>query len=317
VIERTIDYLQFTGHIEEYQCIEQNYEPVRPVQFYQRGYRDAYGFRIFFGNQNIKAKSALLIASGEPLQNMREMGYTDQHILNWALSVKGKVSRLDLAVTESMEENLTKIVTVKDIVQWLRDGLILSPLLGDTSKLISSLSVNEIAVNETLYIGDMKKRAKRGIFRAYDKGIELSLSPELKTRIELELKREKAHVNARRIAETGDIAGNFRASFDVKHEEFERLMQAQAVNVYANRGRKKKEQNEELDKRWDWLIGQVAPALAKAIRDDKELGYGDRRLTQFLIKSGLSKEMSEASNIVADNKYKQKLLQNGLIDTVK
>jgi len=291
MIERNIDYLQFTSHIEEYQCIEQNMDAVAPVRFYQRGYRDDFGARIYFGNQNVKSKLALVIISGEPLKNMREMGYQDTQILDFALRGNGQISRLDLAVTESMEEHLTKIVTVKDVEKWATDGLVSSPLLSGGIKEISQLFVQEEAQRQTLYIGDPKKRAKRGIFRAYDKGIELSLSPELKTRLELELKREKAHMNARRIAETGDIAGNFRASFDVKHGEFERLMEAPAVVPVRGQGKMKKEQTEELDKRWDWLINQVAPALKGAIQADRDAGLTDKRLRDFLLASGLQGEM--------------------------
>lgn len=314
MIERSIDYIQLTMDISEIQCIELKLDTIPPIRFYDRGYRDGNDFRIYFGKG--KNSKALLIASGEPLQNMRERGYQDQQILNWALEHDAKFSRLDLAVTESMEESLTKIVTIKDVIQWLKQGLITSPLLGaSSSKGIFSIQ-SEQDTAETLYIGDMQKRGKRGIFRAYDKGIELSLPPELKTRLELELKREKAHVNAKRIAETGDIAGNFRASFDVRHEEFERLMQAPAVVPVRGKQQKNREAREEQNKRWDWLINQVAPALRSAIAEDEKLGIGDARLTQFLIASGLTEEMIKASNIVAENKYKDKLYRNGLIDNV-
>ena len=291
-IERFLDYIQFTANIAEEECRSSAYEPCYPIQFYQRGYRDENSTRIYYGNTK-NPSLALVVMSGKALQAYRDDSYKDQDILAWCIERNAKFSRLDLAVTEWAVDG-KKIVQVKDIQEWFRSGLVTSPLAKWGGKMIEGVKVGLENTQETFYIGDPKKRAKRGIFRAYDKGVEMDLEPYLGTRLELELKRDKAHSNALRIAKTGDISGNFRASFDINHSEFDRIMQAEAVTIVRGKGKPKQELEDEMKKKWDWLIEQVAPALKSAIQKDKELGYGDKRLSQFIIEAGLAQEMTDA-----------------------
>ena len=143
---------------------------------------------------------------------------------------------------------------------------------------------------ETLYIGDYMKRAKKGIFRAYYKGIDLGLADEIVTRIELEIKREKAQTVAKRLHEKMDIAGNFRTYFDVKHADFERIMEASAVEAVRGKGKLKKQEQEEIDSRWKWLMEQVAPALKEAIEKDEKYGLGNGRMFDFMARAGMVRE---------------------------
>lgn len=310
-VERFIDYMQFSAYMEETKCKDKQYEVVAPVRFYKRGYRDKWGIRYYFGAP--RGNKALVIVSGEPMENLRSLR-NDYEIINWALEADAKFSRLDLAVTEW--NTFDGLIQLEDIEKWYAEGLISSNLCVGGLKEISRIHEKGKRVRETLYIGEIEKRAKKGIFRAYDKGIELNIGQYMATRLELELKRDKAHSTALRLAKTNDIAGNFRAHFDVRHKDFNRLMDADAVRTKRGKAKVKIEENEEQNKRWDWLINQVAPALRSAIKKDLELGLGDKRLTQFLIEAGLTEEMIKATNIVADNKYKDKLYRNGLIDNV-
>ena len=287
MIERFIDYMQFSGHIKEMICIEQQMDTVHPIKFYQRGYRHPFGYRIYFGNP--KSKQALVVASGDAMQNMRDSGLLDAEILQYALSLDAKFSRLDLAVTEW--NTFDGMITVGDVKQWCKSGIVISPLMENGGAKSISTILRDRDILETLYIGDVEKRGKRGIFRAYDKGIELDLGEYMVTRIELEEKRDNAHQTALRIAETNDISGNFRARFNVKHRNFDKLMDADAVKVQRGKGKVKgQEAEDEASNRWQWLMTQVAPALRKAIDEDVKNGLGYDRLGLFVAKAGVKRK---------------------------
>lgn len=143
----------------------------------------------------------------------------------------------------------------------------------------------------------------------------MGLGSEIATRIELELKRENAHSVAKRLADTNDIAGNFRSKFNVASVGFERLMEADAVQVTRGKNLVKQSQEEELSRRWEWLISQVAPALGEAIAADRAAGLGDVRLTEFLQKAGLLKEIQKGvvanAGKLHDNYLQSIGVQNG------
>lgn len=286
MIERHIDYLQFSSLFSETRCISEKFQTIPPTKFYNRGYKDAIGYRYYFGNP--KSKKCMIQASGEALQNERDRGIYDYEILNLALK-QGKITRLDLAVTEW--NTFTGMITLEEVEQWVRNGIISSPLLGGSCKLISRIFEGKNHQRETLYIGDIEKRGKKGIFRAYDKGIELNIGEYMATRLELELRGDKANNNAKRIAESGDIAGNFRASFDVNHRDFDRLMDADAVIPRRGQAEAKKEEIEADNDKWIWLMKQVAPALRKAIKKDLDNGLGTVRAYYFLKASGIDAKM--------------------------
>lgn len=286
VIERNIDYIQASLWLSEAQIIMKGYRPVSPIRFYKRGYLHPVGWRVYFGNP--KSKKASIVASGETMQSLRNDCWLDAEVLDWLLSKGAQVSRLDLAVTEWIEDEL---VTLEDVQTWYEKDLIESPLIAGGARVISGYDKERSAQLETFYVGSMKGRGKKGIFRAYDKGIELNLEKYMVTRLELEMKGKNAHNTARRLAESNDIAGNFRSRFNVKAKEFERVMDADAVVLRRGAAQVKEDENETVEKRWNWLMTQVAPSLKQAIKDEQDAGRGDDRLTKFLIASGLMSEM--------------------------
>lgn len=287
-IERYIDYLQFSAEFQESNCIRKGFIAVPPVRFYRRGYRDSMGIRYYFGAP--KGTRCLVVISGEPMERLRSLR-NDYEIINWGLDAGAKFSRVDLAVTEW--NTFEGFLELKDVVKWVENDLVETALLVGGSKLVGSIVKRGVFTPETLYIGDMEKRGSKGIFRGYNKGAQLNLGDYMATRLELELKREKAHATALRLSRTNDIAGNFRAYFNVRHKDFNRLMDADAVSVKRGKAKERVEENEALDKRWEWLIKQVAPALHDAWKGDAKLGRGDGNLMKFLNASGLANEMRE------------------------
>lgn len=294
MIERHIDYLQFSARFSEIMAIEKQYQLIPAPRFYKRGYQSPDGIRYYFGNPN--SAKALVICSGAVLQNFRAGGKLDAEILQWAFEYDAVVSRLDLAVTEWVDSTL---FTLEDVELWWRDGLFSGALVSGGAKKISSFADDMRELPETFYIGDMSKRGKRGIFRAYNKGIELNIGDYLATRIELEERGENSHNTAKRIAETNDIAGNFRARLDCASKDFERIMDADAVDLARGQGKVKVGKDEKMEDRWRWLIEQVAPALQDAVEYEAKRGEGMPKLTEFLYASGLVSEMRRGADLLA------------------
>ncbi|HEY9664893.1 MAG TPA: replication initiation factor domain-containing protein [Allocoleopsis sp.] len=307
MLEREIDYLQFSAFVRETICIEKQYEHVPPIQWYKRGYRNEFGVRVYFGNPN--SPKANLVCSGDVMRNLRGLGMDDRSIVENALGMDGTIARIDWSVTDYIDESL---VTVDDVQSWFKEGLIESTLVSGGAKVIQEVRQEGQNQSETLYIGDMKQRGKKGIFRAYDKGIEFDLEPYLITRLELEERGEKAHLSAKRFVETNSLSGVFRSRFEAKTSEFERLLDEPAVSVLRGSGKMKKEEHEKMEGRWRWLLETVAEALKEAVEFDEKQGLGDARLNEFLASSGLGKEMYEQAVAYGRESVYNDLVVNGV-----
>jgi len=273
----------------------EEYTTINGLPYYPHGFRDASGSRFYFGTN--KGANCFIVLDGQTLDYFRQSGLDSYQICEWALNLDGKVSRLDLAVTEWIE---TELFSPRDVKIWYKLGLISSSLCDGGCKEIAKVNIGQKNATETLYVGDIQKRGKKGIFRAYDKGLDLGIGNELVSRIELELKREKSHVVAKRIALDADIAGNFRVYFDVNHPEFERIMNTPAVEVSRGKQIKNKAEKDEIAKRWEWLFTQVAPSLRDAIEQDYKLGLGNARMMKFLHLAGISKDAREYAKKMAE-----------------
>lgn len=308
MIERHIDYFQFQSSIKQKDCIDNGFEQIGAIPYYNAGFRDTFGARYYFGNN--KSKKCLCVMSGAALEKQREWGKTDNDILAWAFDFEAKVSRLDFAVTEWVEDNL---IQVEDIKLWYEEELISSPLTEHGASFISGYSQDKEERPETFYVGSWSKRGKRGIFRAYDKGIELKLGDYLATRLELEERGDNAHNSAKRLLETDNFSGVFRSRFDVRSEDFERLMDSPAIEISRGKGKFKSEKDDEMSKRFEWLMNQVAPALKEFVDYEQSHDANMLRISEFLSASGLAKHMRQTANDLANQIYYDKLEANELI----
>lgn len=283
MIERHLDYATYSAIISEHSLIENGLQSVPPPRFYKRGYEDGWGRRYFFGNPN--SKKALIVISGTAFVSMRDDGNDDKSILAKAIESGATFSRLDLAITDYIEDDF---ITVGDVQSWYEKQKITSVLTTYGAKMISGYQWDFVLKPETFYVGSLEKRGEKGIFRAYDKSLDLGIGNEIITRIELEERGEKSHNTAKRIADTGDISGNFRARFNVDDVQFERLMDAPAVEIQRGLGLRKKEEDEKMDGRWEWLMKQVAPSLKEAREYDMKHENKDSRFYWFLREAGIT-----------------------------
>jgi DNA relaxase NicK len=307
MIERFVDYFAASLPYPETYCRDDGYKAVSPIPFYKRGYRDENGIRYYYGNPN--SKKALAVLSGETMGYLRAAGHEDAAIIGIFLKRGARCSRIDLAVTEWIEDDLLTLDTVE---QWYKQDKIKSSWLTGGCKMIVDVPKDDLNVTQTIYIGSQTERGKKGLFRAYDKGFEMGLDKHLVTRIEVELRGDKAVSTAFRLAETNDIAGNFRSKFDVDTEEFERLMQAPVAELTRRSHLPKRDEIDTHAGRWQWLIKQIAPVIRQSLADDKRLELTDANLTKFLAAAGLLDLLRDTATELANMKYRDTLEFNNM-----
>lgn len=310
MIERYVDYFVCSLNFPETFCRDNGYKLVLPVAFYKRGYQDEMGVRYYYGNPN--SKKALAVLPGQTMDNFRAAGNTDAAIIDAFLSKGARCSRLDLAVTEWVEDTL---ITLDDVESWYKTDKIESSWLSGGCKKIVQVPKEDENVAQTLYIGSQAERGKKGIFRAYDKGVEMDLGQFMVTRLEIEDRGDKANVSANRVVKTNDIAGVFRTRFNVNDDEFERLMQSPVADISRGAAKPKRDEVEARNGRWHWLINQIAPSIRQAMADDRRLELDDVMLTKFLAASGLLGLMRDGASDLARKLYRDTLERNGLLET--
>ncbi len=207
---------------------------------------------VLSGNPN--TKKSLVIMSGKACEVYRKVL---QDVLSNEIANGAKVSRIDLCVTvddASLLDKFRLAVTKREVISRRLDV--------DKSKAI----VNRDNQTETQYIGDLSKRASKGIFRAYDKGVELGIDTPL-VRFELECKRNIAHNNAKRWLDGVTVGNMIRKSVDIpKHQWWIDLMGTDITVPQV--APDAPWELTDAQRRWRWLCKQVAPALGKAIADD-------------------------------------------------
>jgi len=310
MIERHMDYFAASLNFPEIACRESGYKLVNPIAFYKRGWVDENGVRYYYGNPN--SKKALAVLSGQCLETLRALENTDAQIIDAFLSRGARCSRLDLAVTEWVENDL---VTLEDVERWYKQDKIKSTWLAGGCKMIVDVPKEDLNVAQTIYIGSQADRGKKGIFRAYDKGVEMDLGKYMVTRLEVEDRGDKANVSANRLAKTNDVAGVFRTRFDVDEPEFERLMQSPVAELTRRSALPKRDEIDAQVGRWKWLIEKIAPSVKQAIADDKRLDLGDTNMSKFLVASGLMGVMRDAATDLANKRFYDKLRDAGLLET--
>ena len=139
---------------------------------------------------------------------------------------------------------------------------------GDAPKAITDRFGNP----ETIYIGDLKKRGKKGVFRAYNKGLELGID-KLLTRFELEVRRKSAQVAMRRVVKGVGIRQLMTDVVDLPGIDWWVDIMERPAKELPNYAADDKP--DPIARRWYWLIRQVAPALGRliAINDQQETSH--------------------------------------------
>lgn len=259
-----IDYLQFTTPDAPPDALLS--EEIRPVQFYKRGFASENGTRYYVGNPS--SDRWLVIMAGKAMKHLRTEVDEIEHV-EMLLDTDCNISRIDLAMDLKRVGEVETFIGVDMIASWFRDGLIRSKHVKNGGSGYVDVNQDGIDIN-TFYMGDIQKRGKRGIHRAYDKGLELGLEKYMVTRIEIEEKRKHAMRTAKALMRDSKTAV-FRSRFDVDHPFWEAVMQEPPAERPPRGSAQEFDANESAEataRRWQWLVEKIAPCLGRELALD-------------------------------------------------
>lgn len=263
IVEKNLDYLTFSAKefIPIDDVIFRKPVEIRPLI---SNYRQALMFdtgAILQWNEDKPELKKHITLSGSTLAKMSEYGLSDIEILQWALSLnRTRVGRIDLAVTSLRADG-----SIHGFLPHMAHYYAMRNLCETRLKLDKPV-VNKNLEVETTYIG---QRAKRQMLRIYDKGVDLGREANRIIRIEMERRGAVAQSVANLAMQGSDYGGIIRKYFDFPTiPDWLEIMSAEPVkgNRMADVERKN---NREQDKLWSWLYTSVAPALARALFNDK------------------------------------------------
>lgn len=257
----SIDYLTFTSPEPPRWKIPQQTVP-SPVPFYRVAIKYSNGTLANFGNPN--SDLWLVVMSSQAIENCGFLPEDNaRNFINQRVQQGCKFSRVDLAVTVEQEGEFT----VGTFGEWLKSGKITGPdfRLENAKGIVDKFTDQD----ETIYLGNQKKRAKKGIIRAYDKSLEMGEDPGKITRVEIEEKREVANNIARQFAGGERIGAIMAKRLQIETE----LWRTLTGNEVAQDVRFREEKlRPPIDKTWMWLVEKIAPVLGRKIAEDEEFG---------------------------------------------
>lgn len=263
IVQKHLDYLTFSTKkfIPLDDAIFRKPVEIRPLI---ANYRQAIMFdtgAILQWNEDKPQLKQHVTLSGSTLAKMVDYGLTDINILNWMLSLeKTRVGRIDLAVTSRRTDG-----SIHGFLPHMAHYYASKNLCETRLKLDKPVVNKELEV-ETAYIG---QRTKRQMLRVYDKGIDLGQEANRIVRIEMERRGAVAQSVASLAVQGSDYGGIIRKYFDFPTiPDWLEIMDAKPVK--GNRMADVEHNNErEQDKLWSWLYTSAAPALARALFNDK------------------------------------------------
>ncbi len=254
--EECIDYLQWSvPEIPEFLgviCLQRG----SPNVYYKACEEYLCGTLVMMGNR--KTDNYLIQMPGLACDAHNMTKNTGR--LAYALQRGGKFSRIDLAITvDALEplQHFQEAIAAKDFVS--------ERFEQDEPKMIAGVD----GVAQTIYLGDMKKRGKKGLFRAYNKGLEQGTDVPT-TRFELEIRGKSATVAVRRLLLGLSISELISAVVDLPHHKWWRdIMGAPPETLPRYLGAPPRDMT---GARWHWLVTQVAPALGKLLAIEEMQG---------------------------------------------
>lgn len=273
-----IDYLQYSIKDNPMMFTDTPTYRKSPMSFYQTVAEHIGGIKVYTGNPN--SEKQLVVMSGKTCEFHRER---IPEIIESVIDNGGSFSRIDFSATTDNGETLAKFVDAIANNRWESRRF-----KSDKPKMITDEKTNV----ETCYVGDLKKRGKKGIFRAYNKSVELGLDIDL-IRFELECKRKVADHNARRYSQGASIGSLIRNGVDLPNDKW-------WIDLMGSKHSQKQlnipdDSNEtDFQKRWVWLMNQVAPALGQAIFEDEQMNqnnwhsFMDKVIAEYNIHKGLN-----------------------------
>lgn len=283
--ETLIDYITFnTSKIPHFLQVTKHLDS-SVVSNYGKSYMCKCGTTIHYENKQTD-KYHVVMQGTQCREWQIEFGYRGlaQEI---GSSANISVTRLDIAITQFIDSD--GLIVPEDVQAWYVGDMIESSHVKHGSSWYESDKPNgrdeKISRGNTFYLGDWQRRGKNGIFRAYDKGLDLNLDEYLITRLEIEEKRKNAMTSFQRIVAGNSLEQVFQTRFDASDERFQALLDCKPIEI--TRGKSKEKQDEDdkelkMANRWQWLMAQVAKPLAEAIAYDLyESDNGTSNIDEF------------------------------------
>lgn len=186
-----------------------------------------------------------LILSGHSLEQMR-FDVPDADIVRHVLDGGGKITRLDVAVNIFDGE-----LSPRQVAAAFETGKVQTP--AHSGLLLRGIREQ----NEGFTLGS---RTSERYLRCYDKAAEQKLSDCRWLRIELELKKRRANTLASVLARTP----NTRSVINRAIEDFFKMPDNRELEeVLRDTAGPFPQENRKMTKTYEWLMNQVAPAMAR------------------------------------------------------
>lgn len=246
-----IDYMQFSSNIKVIGNVatwEDSYKKSN-MRFYERMTTYRNGVRMYTGNPNSDKK--LIVLDGKTCDRLGvDAGFCDRVINEFG----GTVSRIDLAMTT--------------------DKHIIERFFKDKDRIVSGLwqkmkgIVDDNKNLETVYVGDLKARGRKGIVRCYDKAVELGLDDCIMNRVEIELKQKHAQLATKRLSVGESIPSVMNSKFRIDAQWYTEIFTSEISD--RRFALEPEYYEEEIHKKMAWLMKQVAPSLAYVMKYDDD-----------------------------------------------
>jgi len=261
--EFRIDYLQFSTDVMPSWAIDNvvDFYKKSNKQFYKTMTRFSDGALMYAGNPNTEKR--LFVLSGSVCDKKQ---ITPEWLKSLIVESAGTVSRIDLAMTTD--------VNILPMIQKEHRSIISN--MFNTVKIISDADYTP----QTIYCGDMGKRGKKGIVRAYDKGLQLGLDIQM-YRIEYEARGKHADISAKRYANGQSIPSIMNSKFKIDRKWY--------MDIFGNdestiRFPSAPDETPEIERKMSWLANQVMPSLQYVVDYDLQNGTQNFKALLDMIK---------------------------------
>lgn len=262
MIEFKIDYIQFSGRAKVKASLVSGhgFDFKSNNRFYGSMRKYENGLVVYSGNPNTDKQ--LFVLSGKACDAIGVRPDT----LDRFEQFEPEYSRIDLAMTTDRDV-LTKIMKDKDKVKskMFPDGMVIADLEYTP---------------QTIYFGDLKKRARKGIVRCYDKGLQLGLS-EMWHRIEIEYRQKHAKTAVKRILNGSSIQSVMNSKWMIEADWYTEMMGDEVSTTRFTQDEHESELT-DIERKMLWIEKQVLPSLQYII--DYDRANGTNNFSQIISK---------------------------------
>lgn len=267
--ERPKDAYNFVGAFDD---ISDRRE-VRSMHGYNRAWRWKFG-ALMLWHDTKPHMGVHFILSGSALKDLHELGYGGMFLINKAVLSWAKVTMIHVAM-DIINGSFTPLEMYKMFMDKQYNG---------TSQ-TASIIQNSYG-GQTCYVGSWQSQC---FFRFYDKAAEQSIEGFNWKRVELVLKSEYAQEFAYKFADNQDMSnavklfrGKVQKMADFDNKDWVAALSGEVTKLSLPKHKERKTR--------EWLLAQVAPALARYVMETGDDSILDDFAEEY---QGVLKKLSE------------------------